>query len=176
MENAQAPIHAVYSDRQAVERAVSSLREAGVDPRDIVVLSSEPLEEYAWGRPGRPTRMGWFAALGGLLGGMSGYLLTSFTQQAYPLLTGAMPLVTGWTNGIIIYELTMLGIILATLLTLLVSAGLPDWRSQPYDPEVADGKILVGAVNIPEARRGELETRLRQATAGPGDSQQERNP
>lgn len=54
-------------------------------------------------------------------------------------------------------------------------AGLPDWRSQLYDPEVADGKILVGAVNIPEARRGELETRPRQATAGPGDSQQERN-
>ncbi len=157
------PIYALFSDAEAGGRAIQSLREAGVDARDIVVASSEPLERHEWGRPRQPTRMGWLAALGGLLGGVSGHLLTAFTQREYPIVTGAMPVVTWWTNGIIIYEMTMLGAILATLLTLLVSARLPNWKPQLYDPEISEGKILIGLVSFPENSRGELERKLRQA-------------
>jgi hypothetical protein len=58
-----------------------------------------------------------------------------------------MPIVSGIPNAIVIFEVTMLGAILATVGTLLVTAGLPAWRSRMYDAEVSDGYILVGVEN-----------------------------
>ena len=77
--------------------------------RQITILSSEPLEEYEFGKRDRQTWMTWIAALGGLIGLTIGYLLTSITQNVWPINTGGMPIVTNWTNLIIIFELTMLG-------------------------------------------------------------------
>lgn len=156
------PLYALYGDPARAGRAVQSLRDAGVDPRKIVVISSAPMDVYEWARPDRPTRMGWLAALGGVLGAASGCGLTALTQLNYPIVTGGMPVLTGWTNGIIIYELTMLGAILATLVTLLVSTRLPNWRPQLYDPEVSRGKILVGLTDCPDDARPKLTERLRQ--------------
>jgi hypothetical protein len=76
-----------------------------------------------------------------------------------------MPIVTSWTNGIIIYELTMLGAILTTLLTLLVTAGLPNFKPKLSDPEIWNGKILVGVTDPPEGARAALEAKLLQAGA-----------
>lgn len=158
-------IYALYPDPDSAQRAVSALRGAGVEERALVVVSSEPFAEYDFGRHDDRTLMPWLAALGGLIGGVSGFFLASLTQKLYPLPTGGMPIVALWTNGIITYELTMLGAILATLLTLLTATPLPDWRAQLYDPEISDGKILIGVVNPPESSRVELESRLREAGA-----------
>ena len=105
------------------------------------------------------------AALGGLAGGLFGYWLTSFTQRAYVLPTGGMPIVPPWTNGIIIYELTMLGAILVTLVTLLRTTRLPTFKAPLSDPEIWSGKILVGVRNVSGQANAELEKRLRQAGA-----------
>jgi len=47
--------------------------------------------------------------------------------------------------------MTMLFAILASVLTLLVTAGLPGRRGAIYDPQVMDGKILVGVANPGDA-------------------------
>lgn len=158
-------IYGLYADPDSAQRAVNAARDAGVDPRTIVVISSEPFEDYEFAQLDTRTPMPWWAALGGLLGGVSGYFLAALTQQAYPVPTGGMPIVSLWPNGIITYELTMLGAILATLFTLLVAARLPDWRKHLYDPEVSAGKILVGVVNPQAESSPELERRLREAGA-----------
>jgi hypothetical protein len=158
-------IYGLYHDPDAAQRAVDALREAKVEARDITIISSEPFEGYEFGRLDHHTPMPWLAALGGLVGGLSGFLLATLTQRAYPLATGGMPIVTLWANGIVTYELTMLGAILATLFTLLVAARLPDWRTKIYDPAVSEGKILVGVVNLQEDSRVEIERRLRDAGA-----------
>ncbi len=162
-------IYALFSDPETAQRAVNILRagmqELGIRSQDLRVLSSEPFEEQEFSVRESRTPMPWFAALGGVIGGLSGYALTAFTQRSYPLPTGGMPLAPMWTNGIIIYELTMLGAILATLLTLVFSARLPNVRTQLYDPAISDGKILVGVVNPPEGNRAGVEARLKQAGA-----------
>ncbi len=165
-------VYALYSDPDSAQRAVNSLRgagpELGIAERDVVAVSSEPFEEYDFGRRDRQTSMAWLAALGGLIGGLIGFRFVAFTQKAYPLPTGGMPVVSLWPDGIITYETTMLGAILATLLTLLVTARLPRWQEgkrQLYDPEVSDGKILIGVVNPPERSRAEVERRLIEAGA-----------
>ena len=64
-----------------------------------------------------------------------------------------MPIVPLWTNLIIIFEMTMLSAIIATVITLLITAGLPSRGGKLYDPEVSDGYILVGVENPSDAAR-----------------------
>src|ERR1041385_7931714 len=123
-------IYALYPDPNSAQEAFDALRRAGsklgFDPRKIVVVTSEPFEGYDFSDEHASSPMFPIAALGGIAGGLFGYWLGAYTQTSYPLVTGGMPVITAWTNGIIIYELTMLGAILTTLLTLLVTAGLPN--------------------------------------------------
>ncbi len=163
-------IYGLYPDPDSAQRALNVLKqsesEMGFSDRDISVLSGEPYEEYGFGKRDNVTRMPWIAALGGLLGGLSGWGFAAFTQESYPMISGGMPLVTKWSNGIITYELTMLGAILTTLVTLLITARIPDWRGgKLYDPAISNGKILIGVTNPPDAARAELEKRLRAAGA-----------
>jgi hypothetical protein len=55
-----------------------------------------------------------------------------------------MPIVSPWPNLIVIFELTMLGAILATVVTLFITAKLPSRLPHLYDPEITNGYILVG--------------------------------
>ena len=54
----------------------------------------------------------------------------------------------------------MLGAIIATVITLVVTARPRPRRRQLYDPEVSDGKILVGVENPPAAAVGNLQREL----------------
>jgi hypothetical protein len=76
-----------------------------------------------------------------------------------------MAIVPFYADGIITYELTMLGAILTTLVMVLFTARLPNWRRRLYDPEVSDGKILVGLIDPPDTSRADVEQRLLKAGA-----------
>lgn len=154
----------LYSDPESAQRACQALEAAGFPRSEILVLCPEPYDEYEFFQRDRPTWMPWLSALGGLMGGIGGYLLAAFTQTAYPIHTGGMPIVTRWTNGIVTYELTMLSAILTTLVTLIFGARLGSY-SGLYDPQISQGKILVGVAASPEQVVG-----LRQLLSGPGTS------
>ena len=156
-------VYGLYPDPDSAERAVELLRGANVDDRSIVVLSSEPFDEYQFGRRDHETIMPWLAALGGLVGGASAFAFVAFTQKVYPLPTGGMPIVSLWPNGIITYEFTMFGAILTTLVTLIITARSPRDSARLFDPEVSNGKILIGVLNPPEGLRGAVEQALRNA-------------
>ncbi len=156
-------IYGLYADPDSAQRAVDLLREAKVEDRSVVVLSSEPFDHYEFGRRDQHTVMPWLAALGGLVCGLSALAFVAFTQKAYPLPTGGMPMVALWPDGIITYEFTMFGAVLTTLITLIITARSPRESAQLYDPEVSSGKILIGVVNPPEAARTQLEEALRNA-------------
>ncbi|MBI1873443.1 MAG: DUF3341 domain-containing protein [Acidobacteria bacterium] len=142
-------LYGLYSHPDSAQRAVDALRVAGVPDRQIVVISSEPFEEYEFSHRDKATWLYKIACLGGATGLAAGYWLTSTTQQAWPLATGGMPIVAMWPNLIVMFELTMLGGMLATAVTLFVTAKLPSPKPALYDPEVSDGKILVGVEEPP---------------------------
>jgi hypothetical protein len=75
-----------------------------------------------------------------------------------------MPIVAWWPNLVIIFEMTMLGAIVTTVVSLLVASKLPAFRRGLYDPEVSDGKILVG---VP-LTGGRTEESVREALAAGG--------
>lgn len=137
-------LYALYSDPETVQRAVDGLRQAGVADREIVVMSSEPFEEWEFSHRDSATWLHWIAGAGALTGMLLGFWLTRFTQLAWPLQTSGMPIVSPWPNTIVIFELTMLGASLATVTTLLITAKLPSRLPRLYDPEVTNGYILVG--------------------------------
>jgi len=64
-----------------------------------------------------------------------------------------------WPNLIILFELTMLGAIVATVAALVVTARLGRHLGL-YDREVSDGKILVGIERPPDSAITELQTAL----------------
>lgn len=174
-------IYGLYPDPESAQRAVDSLRESTessdyqgapltrrLGDNQIVVVTSEPFDGYEFTQRDHHTPMPWIAVAGAVLGGLGGFWLAAFTETAYPLRTGGMPIIPLWSNGIITYELTMLGAVLATLITLLVTARLPRWNATGavYDPRVSDGMILIGVTDPPPGDgRSDLERRLREAGA-----------
>ena len=158
-------IYGLYRTPQAAQRAFDSLRAEGIPAGKISIMSSEPLEGWEFARQDSRTVMPWIAAGGALLGLITAYLLTSLTQEAWPIQTGGMPIVSNWTNIIVMFELTMLGAVVATVLTLLITARLPSRLPKVYDPGVSDGRILVGVEDLEETKVANIERLL--SAAGP---------
>lgn len=146
-------IYGLYVDPVVAQRAVDNLRSAGVADRDITIISSEPLEHFEFGHRDAKTAMPWIAAGAGITGLVLTYLLLGVSQRSWPLVTAGMPIAPLWTNLIIMFEMTMLSAIIATVITLMITAGLPSRGGKLYDPEVSDGYILVGVENPSDAAR-----------------------
>jgi hypothetical protein len=140
-------VYALYRDGDSAQRAVNGLKAAGLTTDAITVIAGEPLEHHEFFETDKSTWMWYIASFGGLVGLTFATWLTRMTELAWPLNTGNMPIVAWWPNLIIMFEMTMLFAILASVLTLLVSARLPGRRAALYDPQVMDGKILVGVEN-----------------------------
>jgi len=148
------------SEPDLAKQSVNALLAAGVRRSEIIVMSSEPLEEYGI-TPHQRTIMPWLVVCGAIVFGIGGFLLASLTQKSYPIHTGGMQVVTLWSDGIITYELTMLGAILTTGVVFLLTGVLVGRRQFPGEPEVSGGKVLVGVVSVPASARKEIIERLK---------------
>jgi ActD protein len=137
-------LYGLFDDGNAAQLAVDNLRAGGVNDDEISVITAEPMEDYEFGAIDRYNRLWYVASVGGVVGCLSAAWLTRMTELAWPLPTGNMPIVAWWPNLIVIFELTMLGAIIATVGTLIVTAGLGRRLPGLYDPAVSSGKILVG--------------------------------
>lgn len=136
-------IYGLYSDPDSAQFAVDELRRSGVADRSITVIASQPYEEYEFSHRYKQTWLFWLAAGGGIIGLGTGIGLALVTETFWPLVTGGMPVVAWWPNIIIMFELTMLGAILATVVSLFITTKLPTVESRVYDVAVSEGKILV---------------------------------
>ena len=156
-------VYGLYSTGHAAQQAVDALRAAGLADREITILSSQPMEQYEFGHIDAKTWIWWIACGGALVGMASALGLAWVTETWWPIDVGGLPTWAWWPNLIITFELTMLGAIVATVVTLIVTAFIGD-KGKLYDPEVSDGKILVGVEN-PRTAVADLEAAL---SAPPG--------
>jgi hypothetical protein len=158
-------VYALYDDGGAAQQAVNRLRAAGLSDPEITILSGRPMEEFEFGQIDRATWMWWIACGGGLVGLSTAAGLAWVTEMRWPMNVGGLPAWSWWPNLIIMFELTMLGAVIATVVTLVVSAGFGRGKDRLYDPAVSDGKILVGVENPSSARLDALQSAL-QVTSG----------
>jgi hypothetical protein len=152
-------VYGLYGDGQAAQQAVNRLRAAGLADREITILSAQPMEDFEFGHIDKRSALWWIACGGGLLGMASAFGLTWLTEMSWPINVGGLPIYAWWPNLIIIFELTMLGAILATVIGLVVTAGLGRGGGL-YDPEVTDGAILVGVEDPADNKLADLRQAL----------------
>lgn len=145
MASITAAIYGLYDQPAAAQRAFTALRRAGVPDKEITVISSEPFEAFEFSQRDHSLLLFRLAGVGGLCGFIASVLLVTGTSRAWPINVGGMPVVAWWPYLVIIFEMTMLSAILTTVVSLLVTARLPSRAKSLYDPEVSEGKILVGA-------------------------------
>ena len=137
-------MYGLFDRPDAAQRAYTSLKRAGIAPRDIAVISAEPFEAFEFSHRDHSMILFRLALIGGIIGFISAVALVRGTELAWPIVTGGMPVVAWWPNLVIIFEMTMLGAIVTTVISLLVTSSLPKFGKTLYDPAVSDGKILVG--------------------------------
>ena len=137
-------MYGLFDRPDAAQRAYTGLTRAGIAPRDITVVSGEPFEAFEFSHRDHSMILFRLAMVGGIIGFISAVALVYGTEMAWPIVTGGMPIVAWWPNLVIMFEMTMLGAIVTTVISLLVSSRLPKFGKTLYDPAVSDGKILVG--------------------------------
>lgn len=153
-----------FSQPAEARMAIRRLLQAGIRPESMDVMTSQPIHGEPFIPDMKPTKLRTWAICGAAFGLAGGLSLSTITALNYPLIKGGMPIVAPWTVGLIAYETTMLGAVLATLVGLLVECGLPNFKNLPYDPSVADGGVVL-AVSCPEGSRASVETAVGAAGA-----------
>ena len=153
-----------FAEHTQARAAVRRLMQDGIAPGAMEAMSSQPIH----GEPIVPqqsgTKLRTWAICGAGIGMIGGLGLATITALNYPLIKGGMPIVAPWTVGLITYETTMLGAVLATLVGLLVELRLPNFKNLPYDPSVVDGGVVL-AVACPGGSRASVETAVGAAGA-----------
>ena len=127
-----APVHglmAEFDNPTALVEAARAAREKGY--RKLDAYSPFPIEELSGALDLHHNKLPLIVLAGGILGGISGYLLQYFvTVLYYPINVGGRPL-HSWPSFIVItFELTILFAALTTVLGLFGLCGLPE----PYHP------------------------------------------
>lgn len=150
-------VYALYETGDAAQRAVNGLRAAGYEDHDITVISAAPMEEYEFSHIGHESYQWYIACAGGLFGMLASTWLVLFAEKDWPIVVGNMPIVAWWPNLIVIFEMTMLGAIVTSVITLIITAGLGRKVPKLYDPEVTNGKILVGIETPKDAAGADVE-------------------
>lgn len=162
-------LNAKFKQAESVEAAVSALREAGFGADDVEIFSAAPVE-LAPGVLDRPSRMSFAVVCGAPLAGAGMTAFMFYTQLDYPLVTGGMPLNSGWATSVVTFEVGMGGAVLTTLLMFIWEAGLFRGRGRPVPvipvPEAAAGEnIIVLQLRCDGSRLAGAEQCLRDAGA-----------
>jgi len=140
----------LYPDLDSAVAATDALREAGFERSEIEVLSNAPFPEGTFGEESGIHRLFIFPLIGACCGFAAGLLITGGTQLAYPLLTGGKPLFSIPPMVIIMYEGTMLGALIFTVLGVLFESRLPWIGKALYDPRITAGYIGILVRTAPE--------------------------
>jgi hypothetical protein len=120
---------AEFDNPTALVEAARAAREKGY--RKLDAYSPFPIEELSGALDLHHNKLPLIVLAGGIVGGLSGYLLQYFVSVIYfPINVGGRPL-HSWPSYIVItFEMTILFAALAAVLGLMGLCGLP----QPYHP------------------------------------------
>jgi hypothetical protein len=131
-----------FRDREQLISAIRSLRASGVQAEALDLFSAEPVE-LPRGVLDRPSRMSLASVVGAVAFGSLATAFIRYTQHNYKLVTGGMPTFSFWATGVITYEMTMLGAIVAAFAWFLWESGLIRRRETAPVPRVQPGSMCL---------------------------------
>ena len=146
----------LFQDPQQVADAMDELKKNEFPPQDLDIYSGSPFPEGTFGEHDPNHRLFMFPLVGALIGFSIGLLWTAGTQISYPIVTGGKPLLSIPPMTIIMYENTMLGAIIFTVLGVLFESRLPKRSLGLYDTRITEGYIGL-VVDCPADRVAQAE-------------------
>ena len=150
---------AVFSDIDPAVDAMDHMRQHEVDDDQMNVISGIPITEHILGRPHIWTNIPRLA-LGGAFGGlMLAIFLAAGITNLYPLKIGRQGLVNGAPTVVLVFEMTMLGLLASTFIGVFLDSAFPSYRPKEYVADVSDGKIAI-LYSIPEEKEDEIKDLL----------------
>ncbi|HSB66872.1 MAG TPA: quinol:electron acceptor oxidoreductase subunit ActD, partial [Anaerolineales bacterium] len=123
---------AVFDDIDPAVDAMDQLRMHEVSDDQMNVISGIPITEHVLGRPhvwSNVPRLALGGALGGLL--LAIFLAAGITNL-YPLKIGRQGLVNGAPTVVLLFEMTMLGLLASTFIGVFLDSAFPSYRPKEY--------------------------------------------
>jgi len=133
---------AIFPDLEPAADAIDKLRSLGLSDGQMNVISGVPVTEAMLGRPHQWTNVPRLA-MGGATGGFLVGLFLICTPILYFVPVGGQPQIPGPPSIVVLFELTMLGMLISTFVGVFLDSGFPSYRPMEYVPEISDGKIAV---------------------------------
>jgi hypothetical protein len=130
-----APLYGVMAEFRTAHALLAAARQARTAGwRGVEAYAPYPVEGLAEAVGSPRDRVPLYALLGGLVGGIGGYLLQWYAAAVdYPLNVGGRPL-HSWPSFIpATFELTVLGAAFAAVFGMLIANGLPRLRHPVFD-------------------------------------------
>ncbi|MBV6396569.1 MAG: hypothetical protein HFACDABA_02167 [Anaerolineales bacterium] len=150
----QKSLLAVFHDLEPAADAVEQLRRLGIHDDHMSVISGVPVTEPMLGRPHQWTNVPRIAMGGAAIGMAVGIALSFWAPNMYAIRVGGQPFAPVPPAIIVIFEMTMLGMLLSTFLGVFLDSFFPNYRPLHYVPEISDGKfaILVECSSMDETK------------------------
>ena len=155
----------LFQQPEPAADAMDGLKEAGFELGTFDVLTGTPYPEGAFGEHVPQHRLFRFPAFGAIIGFTLSVFLTSVTQLAYPLVTGGKPILSIFAMLIIMYEMTMLAGVIATVVGIIFESRLPNLKPGVYDTRITEGWIGVVITFDDDSKVAEAESVLNKAGA-----------
>jgi hypothetical protein len=133
----------VFQDIDHVVVALDRLRALGIAEGKMEVHSSLPYSPEILGRPEPKTRLPLIIPLFALAGLLAGAFLAFVTPYLYVIHVGGQPVIPEPPSAIVLYECTMIGLILGTFGGMLWQGGMLFRDPQHHEPAITDGCIGV---------------------------------
>ena len=108
----------LYTEEDSAADALDNLRDAGFEEGEYELLTGTPYPEGTFGEAEPEHHLFRWPLIGAACGFTGGLIITAGTQMAYPLITGGKPILSIPPMAIIMYEGTMLGAIIFTIIGL----------------------------------------------------------
>jgi hypothetical protein len=134
---------AVFPDLEPAADAIEQLRLLGVHDEHMNIISGIPVTEAMLGRPRQWTNVPRLALGGAAIGFCVGIFLAFISPNMYTIQVGGQPFAPVPPAIIIIFEMTMLLLLLSTFLGVFLDSFFPNYRPMQYVTEVSDGKIAI---------------------------------
>ena len=155
---------AVFSDLDPAADAIEQLRALGVHDDCMNIISGVPVTEAMLGRPSQWTNVPRLALGGAILGFLAGLFLAFVTPDIYAIKVGGQGFFPGPPTVVVLFELTMLGMLLSTFLGVFLDSTFPSYRPMKYVAEVSDGKIAI-LIECPHADETKITEALKKLGA-----------
>ena len=152
----------LYSEEDSAADALDNLREAGFEEGEYEILTGVPYPEGTFGEAEPEHKLYRWPLIGAACGFTIALLISAGTELAYPLITGGKPILSITAMAIIMYEGSMLGAIIFTVIGIIFESRLPRIFMGAYSEKITEGHIGV-TVTTDETRTDVAETALNKA-------------